>query len=538
MKKALQHPIVLPLGIFIFSCLVFLIGLSTQEIIGFDSRFYLFDLEMWRNGLSWFPTTYGRPYPDYPVTSTAITVFFGHILGALNKTVAILPSALAAAFTVLMTYFIGALHSKRYGVYAVLFLFLTYTFIKEARSISLDMYTTCITAICFYLIYSADLLDKKLRLLWLFPLLVIGFAFRGPIGLVLPTGLICFYYFFNRQKLFSIAMGFIALFLLAVCTGSLILIAYHVEGLTFVKAVLERQVLGRLNHDYLPFYYYFTHSFLGFALSFPIAVLTAMGALFLNNQTSTAKERRLLFNLILWMLVIMVGMSIPSDKKLRYILPMLPAVALLAAYPLTTFQMNRWLSGVKRFTLAILICFPTICLLALEILYFYLWGHEAVNTIYFKPLFSVFIGLQLINFFVLQQNKLNPDDYPLYVLTITTLSFLIIYFAVAEPMRLHMEKGGAFIQSIEKLRTESNANLIFYKMDPDGFPIKYLIYAPPATQPTFVNDEVALFQTMQTGYVVAKTASFATLNANLQQQVKIIGYDKVGHVSLVVFSHR
>ena len=60
------------LAIFAVSLFIFTWNVSTQEVIGFESRFYLFALEMWRHGLSWFPTTYHKPYPDYPVTSTIL----------------------------------------------------------------------------------------------------------------------------------------------------------------------------------------------------------------------------------------------------------------------------------------------------------------------------------------------------------------------------------------------------------------------------------------------------------------------------------
>ena len=37
--------------------------LKPAEIIRFESRFYLFALEMWRHGISWFPTSYTIPIP-------------------------------------------------------------------------------------------------------------------------------------------------------------------------------------------------------------------------------------------------------------------------------------------------------------------------------------------------------------------------------------------------------------------------------------------------------------------------------------------
>lgn len=54
--------------------------------------------------------------------------------------------------------------------------------------------------------------------------------------------------------------------------------------------------------------------------------------------------------LIAWTLVIMIGMSIPDDKKARYILAMAPAIALIAAYP---FAM-QWRKKISIFMLAVI----------------------------------------------------------------------------------------------------------------------------------------------------------------------------------------
>ena len=81
-------------GLFFFSLFLFTWGLSSQEVIGFDSRFYLFAQEMSRNGLSWFPTTYDHPYPDYPASAILLIYLLGDLFGTLNKFIAVLPDRL------------------------------------------------------------------------------------------------------------------------------------------------------------------------------------------------------------------------------------------------------------------------------------------------------------------------------------------------------------------------------------------------------------------------------------------------------------
>ena len=160
--RNLATALIIP-ALFCVSLFLFTWGVSSQEVIGFESRFYMFALEMWRHGISWFPTTYGDLYPDYLGTSTWLICISAMFVGGMNKLAAVLPTAIAAAITVVLTYMIGALRFKRFGYYAVLFLLMTVMFVKSGRTISLDVYSALITTACFYIVYSADILDKQER---------------------------------------------------------------------------------------------------------------------------------------------------------------------------------------------------------------------------------------------------------------------------------------------------------------------------------------------------------------------------------------
>lgn len=151
----------LAIPLFLFTLLLFTYGIASQEVIGFESRFYLFALEMWQRGFTWFPTTYQQPYADYPVGYTFLIYLAANIAGELNKLIAILPSAITAALTVTMTYQIGKLHDKNWGIMAAGLLILTFTFFKSARTLSLDIFPVFITTTCFYIAYLAQLNKKK-----------------------------------------------------------------------------------------------------------------------------------------------------------------------------------------------------------------------------------------------------------------------------------------------------------------------------------------------------------------------------------------
>jgi 4-amino-4-deoxy-L-arabinose transferase-like glycosyltransferase len=190
--------------IFLIGVTVFTIGLG-PEFLGLDARFGMFAQEMLRNGPAFFPTTYGRPYPDYPATSTFLIYLVSLPFGKVTPFTAILPTAITSALILVVIYRIGAIYSRQWGLFAALLALFTIKFFNLSRSISTDQYTSLATALCFYLAYSAAVYNKRKRL-WFIPLLfAASFAFRGPIGLVIPAAVVCAYYLFERNfKLFAV----------------------------------------------------------------------------------------------------------------------------------------------------------------------------------------------------------------------------------------------------------------------------------------------------------------------------------------------
>src|SRR3990167_1242316 len=385
------------ISIFCISLILFTWGLSSQEVISFDSRFYLFALEMWRHGASWFSTTYQQPYPDYPATSTWLIYLFAKSAGTINKLIAVLPSAMMASVTLVMTYLVGVLHNKHWGRNAVFLLLLTFTFFKSARSIALDLYPTMITVCCFYLVYSADKIARTNRTLWVYPLLLLSFLFRGPIGLVMPTGVICTYYLLDQNYKRFFQLGLLSTLLLIVCTGLLLLLAQHVGGNHFMRDVLRMEILGRITNSHLPIYYYLTNSIGSYALSFPLALAVIFGTIYYGyHKLYPLPHIAFIWKLTGWMAIIMVGMSIPGDKKVRYILPMAPAAALIAAYPFSILLKENYFIVLRRIIIGLLELLPCLIMLTTVGIFYYAKNHQWHVAIAYPLLIILLLTLQLI----------------------------------------------------------------------------------------------------------------------------------------------
>jgi len=98
---------ILLLGGIVFTCC------PAPEFINFNARFALFAQEMFRNGPTFFPTTYNTPYPDYPAASTFLVYLMSLPLGRVTPFTVVLPTAIVSALVLVVTYQISALHSRR-----------------------------------------------------------------------------------------------------------------------------------------------------------------------------------------------------------------------------------------------------------------------------------------------------------------------------------------------------------------------------------------------------------------------------------------
>lgn len=336
------------LGLGLLALVLFIAGNWHQAIIGFDSRFVLFAQEMLRHGPSFFPTTYGQPYADYLATSTLMTWLLSLPLGQVTSLTAWLPTAIASAVIVTLVYRLTAPYSQRWGLLSIAVLLLSSTFISETRAVSLDQMLAAITLTVFYLGYAHGHLGAGKRLHWVYLLLILGFAIRGPIGLVIPTGVLCSYYLLNRQWRPLLSFGLLALALLVACVGLLLLMAKLSGGESFMQDVIRMQFLGRMDgsEGSSGVLYYFTSSLGNYALAYPLALLVLL-AVALRGQRVPGPALQLVLYCAAAGLLVMVGLSIPQAKKARYVLPMLPMAAIIAAYPFQVAEgrLFAWLRG-------------------------------------------------------------------------------------------------------------------------------------------------------------------------------------------------
>lgn len=523
--------------LFTLSLLIFTFGINQTEVVSFDTRFYLFATEMWRHGFTWFPMTYGQPYPDYPVTSTALIYGISKLMGGLSKFTAVLPSAMAASFIVVYTKKLGSLYDKRLGWAAVGFLFLTLSFLKSARAISLDMYPALAALICCYHLAHAELQKRKRSHLLLAAMFIVGFIMRGPVGLVIPAGVVSVFHLCNKQYRRFFIDGFHALFWLILGTSALLALAYHVGGMPFLRDVSRMEGIGRIDNYFLPYYFYFTDSVGSYALSYPLAVFVFFGFLYAQAKNTITRwpHAKAVLQWIAYALVILIGMSLPGDKKVRYILGITPAIALLAAYPFVMNTSSVFLKRLQGILTFLITCLPLLFIAVLVKVMTVLPYQDWNIKLPFFPLIIFLIFLQCLSFF---QGWVEKDKAlrGLWVVLVAALAFVVLDLRFVEPIEINLDSARVFVNEIETMRANQQAALVFYKERPDGLPIKYLVNMTTDDDPVFVETSAALLQIKKPAIIITSLDYYKTLTRAQKARFNQVSKGSLGHVPVLVLT--
>ncbi|WP_185752240.1 glycosyltransferase family 39 protein [Pseudomonas fluorescens] len=465
------------LGIGLLALILFSAGVSHQAAIGFDSRFVLFAQEMLRNGPSFFPTTYGQPYADYSGLSTVFIWLLSLPFGQVNSLSAWLPSAIAAAVIVTLMYRLLAPYSTRWAVLSIAMMLQTFTFITEARAVSLDLMLAAVAFAVFYLGYAADHFGAPRRWVLIFALLVLGFWIRGPIGLVIPTGVLSSYFLLDRQWRRLFVFGLLASVLLVGCIGVLLWLADVSGGPAFLQEVIRMQFMGRMDgtegsNDAL---YYFTSSVGNYALAWPLAVLVLI-TVALSRPREAGPAWRLMQYCVAAGLIVMIGLSVPQAKKARYLLPMLPMAAIVAAYPFQVAQgrLFHWLRGLIQ---SLWLLLPGLLIIGLIVL-----QRKFPDQVAHHPSLFVVLGLlQVVALTALKRPQWRAQTLAICAV-LALWSFYILQF---EPVQRQLYDTRTFSREVFEQVQKDPAPLVMHGMGKDAKAIKFMVNIKQDLHPVF-----------------------------------------------------
>lgn len=496
------------------------------------SRFVLFTQEMLRHGITPFPTVYNQLYPDYPVTQTLLSYYFALLFGKATTLSVVLPTAIASALTLVFTYRIAALHSREWAFIAVLFELATFEFFILARAPSLDQIVTTAATFCFYVAYRNKIFSKPTPLLTLALGFIVGFLFRGAMGLVIAASVPGIFYLIAKDYKRVILVGILSLTLLSLCTGGLLLIAQHAGGTTLLKSVWNMEIYGRFNEqgERYVIYYYLVNGLANYMPTFPLALLVLFNLRKTIFNKTQSNLTLLLQGLTGWFLVILIGLSIPMDKHTRYIAALTPAIALLAALPFANLLNNIFLEKIKRYTLLILpnFAWAGLALSVSGIIY----NHVAtmaydVNFYLAAVFYLVLIGVYLFY------------NYKTVIIKISAgvAAILILYILIVVPIA---EQFNSLRPLANKLTTwlKPTTAIIFYNIGPDSETddIKLMAQLNRTQIPQFLYTPTSLIKVNPDSIILTQEPYFKNLPNNIKQNLHILFDDKVDGYSWVVFT--
>lgn len=522
-------------AIFLLSLAAFTYGLFGRELIGFETRFGLFAVEMLKKGPSLFPTTYGIPYPDYPGLQTWL-IYLGSLpFGHLTTLSAILPSAIACSVTLVLVYAVLIRYDRVWAMAAVLLSFLTFQMLSAGRSLTMDSLVMMVSMWAFYVSQRPTLTTQRFAALAVYVPLLIGFAIRGPIGFVLPAGIVCVTLWSSRGFKACYSFGVRAFILLLVLLVLLLMAAFHAGGLPFVKNVLQMQILGRMSdaaHHYQKLAY-FTDAFANYALSFELALATVVfyaKAIFKPANPAFQLLRQCVF----WVLIVMVGMSIPGVRKIRYIMPIVPALLILASFWWYQRHEQPLKSRVVSLVNYLLLSLPFICLILITafIVVTHLKAID-VNAHYFSAYFLLTILALVSAYLLFNHPKTFGLAKPLRVLALGVASFWVVIVFVISPVEISLNRVQPFVTQLLS-QLPSDHRIAFYKMDPDGEAIQFMLAADLKEAPAFVNalDGPAA----KSQWFITPQTLYSGFDETLKNKLTIIQQGRLGHRAVVVFA--
>lgn len=402
-------------------CLIFFITLQLLSINPNEQdRFFYFSIDMFQRGPTFFPYVNNQPYPDYIALVMIMSNLFAKLFGSVTVLSIGLPYCIASALLVTFTYKLGSLEDHKLGIIAAFFCLLSWKFLDSVSALDLDLFPALATLFCVFLLRQYSLNQRLFPWWWLNFLWMLSYFCRGPIGLLVPAMISCLYVFTEKQwkTFFLLALNSITLFILSFVF--LLLMAYQTKGLPFTYEVLEQQGFGRVVNEHSGrYYFFFTIGLLDYALTSIFALLVASQYLtsFLKMQT----KKNLLRFCLQWTFILIIFFTLPATKKARYIMPIVPAIALLSAYAWT----NEALAKIKNIIRQILKTFPAIgCLIAI-----------ICNFLPQSTLATTLLAISVIILLCQFYYRKKQNDVLLFGLVL--VEFITLHLTIIEPLTLH-----------------------------------------------------------------------------------------------------
>ena len=270
------------------------------------------------------PRIYGNYWYDKPPMYYWLVAAAFKIFG-MGEFAARFPSALLAVAGSIYLYFsVSRLISIRAGVFSALILTTSLEYFYLGKAAVTDM-----TLSFCLMVALLSFIEKRYMLFYLFTALAV--VTKGPVGLFFAGAIVFLYLLlmnrWSELRKMSILQG-ILVFIMVAAPWYAYMTWHH--GAAFVETFLGFHNVTRFTtpeHAGAHWYYYFPVLLVGFFPWTPILFQSLWASL-----TTNRKDRPVLLFFMLWAAVVFLFFSISATKLVSYILPMYPALAVIAGW--------------------------------------------------------------------------------------------------------------------------------------------------------------------------------------------------------------
>jgi hypothetical protein len=165
-------------------------------------------------------------------------------------------------------------------------------------------------------------------------------------------------------------------------------------------------------------------------------------------------------------LLVMLGLSIPQAKKARYVLPMLPMAAMIAAYPFQVAH-GRLFAGLRGLMLGIWTLLPTLLFAGL----LFARPRYPEQLSHLGWVFGVLGGLQVVALLALLKTQLRTVG-PAFA---AVLAVWATYIMVVEPLERSVYDTRTFTLQVHEQVMQQKAPVVLHGLGKDAKAIKYMV---------------------------------------------------------------
>ncbi|HSB98217.1 MAG TPA: hypothetical protein VLC91_17280, partial [Spongiibacteraceae bacterium] len=223
--------------------------------------------------------------------------------------------------------------------------------------------------------------------------------------------------------------------------------------------------------------------------------------------------------------------------KIRYLLPITPAIAALAGYLFCEgleHHTQRVLIRAKACLEKLLLVLPVLALIGVWVGFHH--SHKQSAAVHL-PLALIAALLCICQAFAVAVQWRAPQNYKsLGLLLSAVLAVWVLNLLVLEPMALQMHDTRTFVQQVEALRQQQPGQVAFFKVRKDAAAIKYLVNLNYDLQPKFLNDSADIDAIDSATYLIIREKDLSQAQQSISvQQLAPVLRDHFDHDYYTVF---